>query len=986
MASTPAIVPGPLESVAPRKFCLRHEQILPGGRFCLIGWTVISQVSGMHEVLYDVRFVIRSCPMKFQIVRFLWVPVALFLVSCESTQVAEVGPSKNSVLSVRQIEKSPNDTRDYRYLELANGLKVVLISDEKADKAAASLTVFRGSFDDPSDRLGLAHFLEHMLFIGTEKYPEADGYFSFVQAHGGGSNAYTATDHTNYFFDIQPESFPEGLDRFAQFFISPLLQKEYVEREKNAVNSEYQLQMKDDGWRSFVVQKVAANPEHPISKFNIGSLETLKGDVHASLVTFFEENYSANQMALVVLSNETLDELQPWVTEMFLPIKNRNLEASKINKPIFKAGRLPAKLAFDNLKDARQLGYVFPMPSVQAYYRKKPVQYISNLLGHEGDGSLHALLNEKGWIKGLSAGESEMDEGNSVLSVNISLTDEGSDHVDEINAYLFAYLDLLKGHQIEEWIYQEQATVAQLAFRFSEKTSAMNAVRSIAPALQHYPAEDLLVAPYLMEEFDASLIRSFLILLTKDNVLMTLSAPGYKGQSTEPWFDVSYDLEPGEISLAKVDSSALEMPKVNPFLPESLDLTQGDTLGPRPLIEGVDLELYMDTDLEFNVPRAVILVSLRNDGGFVALEDAARSQLYSMLVQDDLNALAYPALLAGVSYQIAAPPKGFRISVGGYNDKQLVLLEEVLIRLMTLDVKEDRFDVMKDELIKDLANSLKNKPFLQSYQRLQDELVDSNWTAEQIMGAVEQITPGGLAVWRDNTLQKVSIQGLVHGNVTKARVDELADLLKQYVTMDDITPVSPMVVEVEGASSMVLEIDHNDASMVLYVQDAQATFENRARSALLTHLVAPGFFSSLRTEQQLGYVVSAVNTQLRDYGGISFVIQSPVADPDILRDQTLAFMTEQELVLAEMSEEEFGANKGGLITKLTQRDKNLSQRAARYWSDLDKGVTTFDSKMQLAKAVSDLDKDEMQAFLKEVNVKLGNQYMMVYSEGKFASP
>jgi len=87
-----------------------------------------------------------------------------------------------------------------------------------------------------------------------------------------------------------------------------------------------------------------------------------------------------------------------------------------------------------------------------------------------------------------------------------------------------------------------------------------------------------------------------------------------------------------------------------------------------------------------------------------------------------------------------------------------------------------------------------------------------------------------------------------------------------------------------------------------------------------------------------------------------------------------------------MSEEEFGANKGGLITKLTQRDKNLSQRSGRYWADLDQGVTTFDSNMQLAKAVSDLGKDDMQAFLKEVNGKLGNQYMMVYSEGKFTSP
>ena len=924
--------------------------------------------------------------MKFQIPQFLWAPAALFLVSCESTQVAKDSPSKSSITSVQQIEKSPNDTRDYRYLELVNGLKVVLISDLEADKSAASLTAFRGSFHDPSERLGVAHFLEHMLFIGTEKYPEADGYFSFVKAHGGSSNAYTAADHTNYFFDIQPEVFHEGLDRFAQFFISPLLEKEYVDREKNAVNSEYQLQMKDDGWRSFVVQKVASNPDHPVSRFNIGSLETLKGDVHASLLTFFEENYSANQMALVVLSNETLDEMQPWVTETFLPIKNRRLEVSKINKPIFATGQLPAKLAFDNIKDAHRVSYAFPMPSIQKYYRKKPVQYISNLLGHEGDGSLHALLNEKGWIKGLSAGESQMDEGNSVMAVNISLTEAGSVHVDEISAYLFAYLDLLKAGQIEEWIYQEQATAAQLAFRFSEKTSAMNAVRSIAPALQHYPAKDLLVAPYLMEEFDASLIRSFLSKITKDNVLMTVSSPGYKGQSTEAWFGVSYDLELGEISVAAVDSSALQLPEANPFLPESFDLTQGDTLGPKPVIADNGLELYMDTDLEFNVPRAVIHVSLRNDGGFIALADAAQAQLYRRLVQDDLNALAYPALLAGVSYQISAPPRGFRVSVGGYNDKQLVLLEEVLARLMSLSIKADRFNVMKGELIKDLANTLKNKPFRQSYQRLTDELLDSSWTAEQVIGALEGVTPQTLATWRDSVFQETSIQGLVHGNVTKARVDELAGLLKKHVRISDVDPASSMVIDVEGASSMLLEVDHNDASMVLYVQDEQSSFESRARSSLLTHLVAPGFFSSLRTEQQLGYVVSAVNTQLRDRGGISFVIQSPVAGPDTLRDRALAFMTAQEGVLSEMSDEEFDANKGGLIAKLTQKDKNLSQRSNRYWGNLDQGVTTFDSNMQLAKAVSDLSKGDMQAFLNAVNGKLGNQYMMVYSEGKFASP
>ena len=250
-------------------------------------------------------------PIKILLVAGL----AGLLGACVSDPVSEA-PIPETVVS-DDIIKSPNDTRDYRYLILPNGLKVLLISDAKADKAAAALAVYRGSFDDPLDRPGLAHFLEHMLFIGTEKYPEPDGYFSYVQAHGGRSNAYTSSEVTNYFFDIQPQAFREGLDRFAHFFISPLFQKEYVEREKNAVNSEYKMQIKDDGWRGFVAQKVAVNPEHPVSRFNIGTLDTLDGDVHGALLAWFESHYSANQMGLVVLSNETLDDMQPWITELF---------------------------------------------------------------------------------------------------------------------------------------------------------------------------------------------------------------------------------------------------------------------------------------------------------------------------------------------------------------------------------------------------------------------------------------------------------------------------------------------------------------------------------------------------------------------------------------------------------------------------------------------------------------------------------------------
>ena len=71
------------------------------------------------------------------------------------------------------IIQSPNDQREYRSLELDNGLKVILVSDKEADKAAASLAVSVGSGDDPQGRQGLAHFLEHMLFLGTEPFPDS---------------------------------------------------------------------------------------------------------------------------------------------------------------------------------------------------------------------------------------------------------------------------------------------------------------------------------------------------------------------------------------------------------------------------------------------------------------------------------------------------------------------------------------------------------------------------------------------------------------------------------------------------------------------------------------------------------------------------------------------------------------------------------------------------------------------------------------------
>ena len=141
--------------------------------------------------------------------------------------------------------------RTYRSLTLENQIKVLLISDPTTDRAAASLDVYVGSNNDPDEFPGLAHFLEHMLFLGTDRFPEAGEYQQYISTQGGNHNAFTAPEHTNYFFNVDPNGLKGALDRFSRFFIAPTLDPNYVDREVNAVHSEYQSKIKDEAFKSF---------------------------------------------------------------------------------------------------------------------------------------------------------------------------------------------------------------------------------------------------------------------------------------------------------------------------------------------------------------------------------------------------------------------------------------------------------------------------------------------------------------------------------------------------------------------------------------------------------------------------------------------------------------------------------------------------------------------------------------------------------------
>ena len=235
--------------------------------------------------------------------------------------------------------KPNSDAKAYRLLQLETGLEVLLVDNSKvvnnaskdtADdgrKAAAAMCVCTGSFADPMEAQGMAHFLEHMLFMGidSDKYPNSENlYDAFITSHGGSCNAMTDGEYTVYQFDVTAEHFVEALDIFAHCFKSPSLSMSSADREIKAIDSEFQIASMSDGARLQQLLCDAAVEGHVLRKFSWGNMESLSTlpkanhvDIHAMLRAFYQKHYVPSNMKLVVIGPKSLDVLEEDVKQCF---------------------------------------------------------------------------------------------------------------------------------------------------------------------------------------------------------------------------------------------------------------------------------------------------------------------------------------------------------------------------------------------------------------------------------------------------------------------------------------------------------------------------------------------------------------------------------------------------------------------------------------------------------------------------------------------
>ncbi|WP_025822128.1 insulinase family protein [Shewanella marina] len=873
------------------------------------------------------------------------------------------------------IKKSPNDSRQYQYLTLDNQLQVLLVEDMNAEQAAASIAVNVGHFDDPIERPGMAHFLEHMLFLGTEKYPAAEEYHQFINQFGGNHNAWTGTEHTNFFYSINPDVLEPSLDRFSQFFIAPSFDIDLVDRERHAIESEFSLKLKDDVRRSYQVLKESVNQQHPFSKFSVGNLTTLAGEqqqLKDEVLNFYQQHYSANLMRLCIVAPVALDKLAQLAQQYFGAIVNRQITKQYPNVPLLAAPQLTQQINIIPLKTQQRLTISFNLPNIDQFYQNKPLTYLSHILGNESNGSLLANLKELQLADQLSAGGGVSGYNFKNYSISIHLTDEGWQQVDLVIQLTFEFLALIKQQGIEAWRYDERANLLKLAFKYQEKINPQDLASHLSINMHHYPMSDVLYGDYRMDGLLHEQTQALLDLMNVDN--MRLELVGKKQELAHPqqaaWYDTPYSIsaiEPERLAQWRnlTPRAELQLSAPNPFIISDAEVFEesSDSAIPQIATEGAGYRIWHKKDDTFNVPKGHIYLSIDSIQASQTPKHAALTRLYVEILLDYLVEYTYQAEVAGLGYNIYPHQGGITLHLSGFTGKQEQLLELIISKARLRDFSQERFDLIKKQLLESWHNQKQAKPISQLFTSLTVTLQKSNYEPEKLAALLAESTLADLYQHIDEFYQAIHVEGLLYGNYPRKEAARFGKNLQQLLSIvsQPSDEAKRELINLAGYGSLLrdIQVEHQDSAIIVYYQAQQANSKQMALYALLNHTMSSTFYHELRTEKQLGYMVGTGYLPLNRHPGMIFYIQSPTASPLQLLKAIDEFIADFTYALLQITDQQWLTTKQGLVQQLLERDTNLKASSQRFWGSIGNKDYQFNQRELVASHIESLERADL---------------------------
>jgi predicted Zn-dependent peptidase len=223
--------------------------------------------------------------------------------------------------------------------KLSNGLKTVIIEMPDSQAVSTSLFVGAGGRYEKPEISGLSHFLEHMAFKGTKKFPSSLTFNSLIESVGGRQNAWTDMDHTNYYNVVPKAHRKMGFEVIYEQIKNPLIPEEEINKERGVIIEE--INMRNDNPAVLVWDKLGGLlwPNQPLGEDLIGTKENIKSFQRKDFVDYRNKYYKTENMALAVAGGIRTEEVRPELEGFF-----GKLESGE---------RLEPEPIFENQKESR---------------------------------------------------------------------------------------------------------------------------------------------------------------------------------------------------------------------------------------------------------------------------------------------------------------------------------------------------------------------------------------------------------------------------------------------------------------------------------------------------------------------------------------------------------------------------------------------------------------------------------------------------------
>ncbi|MCG8907043.1 pyrroloquinoline quinone biosynthesis protein PqqF [Pseudomonas sp. DP-17] len=326
-------------------------------------------------------------------------------------------------------------------LTLANGLRATLIHTAGASRAAALLRIARGSHDEPEAFPGLAHFIEHLLFLCGERFVEGERLMPWVQARGGRVNASTRARQTDYFFEVPADDLGDGLARLVDMLARPRLDETVQVAEREVLEAEFLARGRDPDTLIDAALALAVAPGHPLGRFVAGRRDSLKVEstrFQKALCEFIRCCQAGGALELWLSGPQSLEELaalaereaavfasgaqgDPASAESLLPLPGQELKL-----------RLPG---------APRLVLAFALEGV-AGEGGVLLEQLQGWLADEAPGSLMAFLGLNGLADSARTRLSRFANGQALLRFDFELAEAST--ADLVESAFLSWLEALR--------------------------------------------------------------------------------------------------------------------------------------------------------------------------------------------------------------------------------------------------------------------------------------------------------------------------------------------------------------------------------------------------------------------------------------------------------------------------------------------------------------------------------------------------------------